>query len=104
MNQAKEQLIAIFTTTTCNAYVHQDIDAHTVQYEQSSWSQTVTSYEKELEDIRSSLATSQAAMNHLERKDSRSYSEQMHTFEREQEVLQQLAKDWATYQVAYSTL
>src|SRR5699024_10365742 len=104
MNQAKEQLIAIFTPTTWNAYVHQDIDAHTVQYEQSSWSQKVSSYEKELEDIRSSLATSQAAMNHLERKDSRSYSEQMHTFEREQEVLQQLAKDWATYQVAYSTL
>lgn len=104
MNQAKEQLIAIFSSNTWDTYVHQDIHDHTVQYEQSTWTEQIASLEKELENIRDSLATSQASLEHLERKDSRSYSEQMHTFEREQEVLQQLAEEWATYEIAYSTL
>lgn len=104
MNEAKQQLIQIFSLTTWDAYVHQEIEAHTVEYELQNNHQRMKEYEKELEEARSKLATATAERTHVEQTDSLTYSERMHMFEIEKEKLQELSKTWAIYEVTSSIL
>lgn len=104
MNEAKQQLIHIFTPSTWKKYIGKEIDTHTVQYEQRNQEDRIEELEKNIEHHRSILAASTAEVKQMERSGSQSYSERMHTFEIEKTLLAEQAKKWATLQVAQAFL
>lgn len=104
VEDAKQQLIRIFSSSTWDVYLHQEIESHTINYELLTYREQIVNYEKDIDEVRSDFATSTAELNQLEKSDSLSYSEQMHAFEVEKTLLQELATKWAVHQVAKSTL
>lgn len=104
VDEAKQQLIHIFSPSTWQTYVDKGIDAHTIDFERMKSEDTIEELEENIEKERAVLASSSAEIKQMERTDSRFFSERMHQFEVEKASLHALAKQWATYQVARSTL
>ncbi len=104
LEEAKQQLIHLFSPSTWQSYVGKGMDVQTIHYERLKSEAELEELETSIEKERAILATSIAEINQMERTDSVSYSERIHQFEVEKGALRALANEWATFEIARSTL